>query len=283
MTRVFVSYSNLDRPIAEMLVHDLQKLSVDVWYDQFEVLVGHDIADKVYEGLLSADFVAVVLTRKSVASRWVQEELSFAKQASIARCGRHILPLLFEQCELPPAIRTLKYADFTGAYDRGFAELARALGFVLVDVRPTPLQGTPLGRIADVLAGPSPRAMTRERARRLLAERIEFSVLAVYYTVKNDFASSGSPDPREPEAEDIELLAHDYNQRALWKSVAEAVVALEREPDAEKREAICQQFRQTLPRRMFFGPAGIKHEANLLADVRSALAVLDAFRVPEAA
>jgi hypothetical protein len=132
--KIFVSYNSKDKGLADSLVKNLQKLSISVWYDAFEIFVGHDITEKVYEGLMSCDYIAVILTKDSVNSPWVKEEINYAKYRSITDNGkRTILPLLYENCEIPPTIATLRYADFRENITKGFNDLARSLGITLLE------------------------------------------------------------------------------------------------------------------------------------------------------
>ena len=124
--KVFISYSSKDRAYAEKLVSSLLLNAVQVWYDQRDIEVGQQIHDRIHDGLLQADFLGVVLTPRSIASAWVHEELSLAKQRELEEHNVIILPLLFEAVTLPLHLRSRKYADFSD-FDSGFQNLMRAL------------------------------------------------------------------------------------------------------------------------------------------------------------
>jgi hypothetical protein len=122
--RVFISHSSKNKPHAQRLASALLLNGIRVWLDDWEILVGHNIYDSVYGGILSSDYLAIVLTRDALDSRWVNEELSFARQRELEERNVIVLPLVFEQIELPLHLRMRKYADFTH-WDRGFGELMR--------------------------------------------------------------------------------------------------------------------------------------------------------------
>lgn len=124
--KVFISYSSKDRAYADRLVDSLRQKGVHVWYDQTEIDVGQNIHDKVLEGLLEVDFLAIVLTPRSLESAWIREELSLAKQRELEEHNVIILPLLFEQVTLPLHLRSRKYANFTD-FNTGFSEMMRAI------------------------------------------------------------------------------------------------------------------------------------------------------------
>lgn len=125
---VFVSYSSKDKVIAEKLVHSLISNGVRVWYDKWEILVGHDIVEKVYDGIKLADYLAIVLTANSIESQWVKEELNFAKIKEIEGRQTVVLPLVFDSVPIPPSLKTKRYADFTQSYEVGLEELLQVFG-----------------------------------------------------------------------------------------------------------------------------------------------------------
>lgn len=130
---VFISYSSKDRRLAETLAADLAGRGLRVWFDKVEILPGHDIIDSVYSAIRNSDFLAVIITRNSVKSKWVKEETEFAKLRQLEAGGITILPLLFGDCETPPHLKNLNHADFRASYGDGLASLlaaveARAVG-----------------------------------------------------------------------------------------------------------------------------------------------------------
>ena len=102
---VFVSYSTKDRHWVEKLVADLGAREVKVWYDRLEILPGKNIFDKVYSAIRNSDVLAVVLTRNAVQSQWVKEETEVAKLQQFERKDITIIPLLFEDCEIPSHLK----------------------------------------------------------------------------------------------------------------------------------------------------------------------------------
>jgi hypothetical protein len=100
---------------------------IDVWLDRFDIDVGDDVHEKIVQGVVDADYVGVLLTASSLASAWVTEELSLAKQRELEERNVILLPLLFEPLTLPLHLRKRKYANFTD-FDAGLRELLRTLG-----------------------------------------------------------------------------------------------------------------------------------------------------------
>jgi TPR repeat protein len=73
MADVFISYSKLDRGVAEALAHDLRSNGLDVWWD-FELYAGDDFHQVIRIEIAKARAVIVVWTESSVNSPWVRGE-----------------------------------------------------------------------------------------------------------------------------------------------------------------------------------------------------------------
>lgn len=127
MPRVFLSHSTQDKDFVENLASRLTKAGLDVWYDKWEIRVGDSIAEKIEDGISASDFLIVVLSKNSVKSPWVRRELDAAITREISRKGAYILPVLAENCEIPPLLAGKRYANFTTTPDQAFEELIEAV------------------------------------------------------------------------------------------------------------------------------------------------------------
>jgi len=123
---VFISHSSKDRDHATRLACALRVNGLRVWYDEWDLLVGHDIYDSVYEGIWRSQYLAILITQASLQSRWVREELTLARKIAFEEERTVILPLLYEKVDLPAHLSTCKYADFMD-FNRGFLQLSRIL------------------------------------------------------------------------------------------------------------------------------------------------------------
>src|SRR4030042_792514 len=101
MTSVFLSHSSKDRDLARRIAKDLKNHSIKVWFDEWEIHVGHSISQMIERGLEKADFVAVLLTKHSVNSGWVEKEWQAKIGEEAAKRKVIILPLLGANCPIP--------------------------------------------------------------------------------------------------------------------------------------------------------------------------------------
>jgi hypothetical protein len=121
--RVFVSHSNRDKPFARKLVEALRGHNLNVWIDERELQVGDSIVAGVSAGLKNAGYLVAVLSKASLASRWVQAELNATLMEELSDKGVAVLPVLIEDCELPTLLRDRVYADFRSDFEVGLQRL----------------------------------------------------------------------------------------------------------------------------------------------------------------
>jgi uncharacterized membrane protein YsdA (DUF1294 family) len=114
----FISYARPDGPFALRLATDLRAAAVDVWLDQLDIQPGDTWDQAVEQALKRCDTLLVVLTPRSVASRSVMDEVSYAIEEN-----KRTLPVLLENCELPFRLRRLQHTDFTNNYDAALRRL----------------------------------------------------------------------------------------------------------------------------------------------------------------
>src|ERR1041385_6830719 len=125
--RVFVSYSRKDKRFVDRLVGDIEAKELPVWLDERALDVGDSIVEGISSGLTDSDYIVVVLSRASVESRWVRAELSAALMRELSGQGTLVLPVLKEDCDVPPLLADRVYADFRRDYEAGLKGLLSVL------------------------------------------------------------------------------------------------------------------------------------------------------------
>ena len=105
MAEVFLSYSRTDRPIAQAIAGELQRLGVDVWWDH-ELIGGDDYRARIAEVLTRSLVATVIWSRRSIESQWVVGE------ASAARERKSLIPITIDGAAPPLDFRPLHTIDF---------------------------------------------------------------------------------------------------------------------------------------------------------------------------
>lgn len=111
---IFLSHSHKDKPFVRRLARDLESRGVRVWIDEAEMMIGDSLVAKIGAAIDSMAFVGAVLSRHSVESPWVTRELEIALNHEIAGRRVKVLPLVIDECIIPPFLVGKLYGDFRG-------------------------------------------------------------------------------------------------------------------------------------------------------------------------
>lgn len=142
---VFLSHSSKDKGFVRELDRALHAHRIDTCLDERDIGLGEDIPSWIYSSIEEASHVCYVISKNSIHSRWVKDELSKASMIENERRGVFVLPILIDDSDVPITVRNKRYADFSNELDKpihetsGFRLLLAALGF---DVDGYKLKGT---------------------------------------------------------------------------------------------------------------------------------------------
>jgi hypothetical protein len=125
-TRVFVSYAYEDHIDATRVAQSLNDADLNVWFGQWHLDPGDDLGKKIADAIRSSDKLVVLLSPRSVASRWVRSEL---EQAQFDRRGIDIIPALLAPCDVPEDLRSRGIVDLTQDNPTGLQELIARLHY----------------------------------------------------------------------------------------------------------------------------------------------------------
>lgn len=114
--RVFLSYSSKDRVAVEKFGDSLRRKGFHIWYDKHEIYIGDEIHSRISEGINQSQYFCVFLSKNSVDSKWVQDELRQAIER-VHSFKAKVLPILLEDCEVPGHLRGINYGDLRDQLD----------------------------------------------------------------------------------------------------------------------------------------------------------------------
>ena len=115
--KIFLSYSRADLDYIATLVDALRKKGADVWFDK-NIRTGEQWDNTLEEQIKTADVFVIVMSKTSVASNNVKDEMSYAKSL-----GKIILPILIEPCEVPMRLARHQFIDFTQDFNWAVSKL----------------------------------------------------------------------------------------------------------------------------------------------------------------
>jgi hypothetical protein len=130
---IFLSHNSADKPFVRKLAERLTESGATVWLDEAQLQIGDSLVDKISEAIHTVDFVAAVISSNSIRSKWVKKELSLALSKEMRRDSVVVLPVVIDDCELPPTLADKLYADFRDPtkFDQSAVKLLRAMGLRL--------------------------------------------------------------------------------------------------------------------------------------------------------
>lgn len=89
----FISYSNRDQEFAQRLHADLQNRGVRCWFAPQDMKIGDRIRQRIDEVIRVHDRLLLVLSENSVASSWVEKEVSTAMESEDEQKRTILFPL----------------------------------------------------------------------------------------------------------------------------------------------------------------------------------------------
>ena len=95
--------------------------------DEWSISVDESIPQRISEGVREADFVLVILSPNAVMSKWVEREWQNKYWDEVNNGDIHVLPILYEDCELSELLKIKRYADFRSSYNDGFEDVLYAI------------------------------------------------------------------------------------------------------------------------------------------------------------
>jgi len=123
---VFISYAHGDAEFAQRLIADLSAAGHACWIDTSQIKGGDEWITTIAEGIINSYAFVVIVTRQALQSRWVQDEILWARKKN-----KLIIPLLLEDVLHEPHFIILTsyqgVALFDSDYARALPKLLRSL------------------------------------------------------------------------------------------------------------------------------------------------------------
>lgn len=131
--RVFLCHASQDKPAVRELCQRLGAEGwIDPWLDEEKLLPGQDWDLEIEKAVEAADVVIVCVSNRSVSKEgYVQKEIRKVLDIALEKPEEtiFIIPLRFEDCELPRRLRTWHYVDYfpAGQRSRAYQRLLQSL------------------------------------------------------------------------------------------------------------------------------------------------------------
>jgi TIR domain len=126
---VFLSHSVKNKAVASALADTLRRHGVPVWYSSTNIRSAQDWIEEIGKGLSRCDWFLLLLSKASVASKWVKMELNYALNHS--QYDDHILSIKIEDCnheDLSWTLGIFQMVHFNGKSNAGYEEILKTWG-----------------------------------------------------------------------------------------------------------------------------------------------------------
>lgn len=124
---IFVLHGTKDHAFAVDLIYQLRRNGYGASFEDCEIASEESIATNVFDSLRPSDIVIAVVSSASVASKWIREGLNAEILQRIQSARSRILPVLIEDCILPPPLGHARSVDFRESREEGMSTLLEAL------------------------------------------------------------------------------------------------------------------------------------------------------------
>src|SRR5579871_3147040 len=97
---IFISHATPDKAFVQELHEKLKAQGIDAWIDRRELTGGNALEPEIKDAIAESSQVLVVLSPKTINSRWVTKEVQYALELQMTRKdGFKVIPLLTDGIE----------------------------------------------------------------------------------------------------------------------------------------------------------------------------------------
>lgn len=125
---VFISYSHKDAGFVDRLAIRLLEHNIKVWKDAMKIIAGDSFVNKIKAGIEGASYFCIVLSQNALKSKWVKKEINQALIQESKQKGIGILPILIDDCEIPPLLSDRIFVDFRKDFHSGLIQILSVVG-----------------------------------------------------------------------------------------------------------------------------------------------------------
>ena len=118
----FISYSRQEVTFVDSFTRELEKHGIRTWVDFRNLVPGHPWQEQLDEGVANAAAVLLVVSKSSMASGPVKDEVKKSLAA-----GRRIVMIIFEPCTIYSDLKEREWVDFTRDFPSATEQLKSIL------------------------------------------------------------------------------------------------------------------------------------------------------------
>lgn len=261
----FISYSRANSDFAVRLAKDLKAAGYDVWLDQLDIPTGARWDDELEKALRKCSTFLIILSPESIASQNVKDEIGYAIDS-----GKHILPVMIKQCDVPFRMRRFQYVDFTkDDYDERFTDIKALLSNTAqlptateAEKSSSPAK-TPVPKVAEPK---KPQATATSSSRKLLPWLLGGGAAVIVIIILVVSLSGGSETPAEPAASSPAISNTNTSAPAEPTDAPAEPTTVPEEPASEPQPFFTEEFDGDLSHWSSFVTSGDENRMNVFTE-----------------
>lgn len=109
--KVFISYSCKDKKIVKSFAENLEKNSIEIWFDEWSLHAGENIISSVESGISKSDFLLLMLSDNSLNSGWVDKEWKNKYHLEVKSGNVKVIVIRIHECAVPGFLADKKYVN----------------------------------------------------------------------------------------------------------------------------------------------------------------------------
>lgn len=109
MAKIYISYNNKDHNIAQKISDELKTADHEILIDVDTLLPGEDITSTLFNALRKSEIMIVIITKNSINSKWVQNEIGAALSYTAERPNFGFFPIVIGDAVIPDSIKHKLY------------------------------------------------------------------------------------------------------------------------------------------------------------------------------
>lgn len=134
---IFMSYSRREVGFVDQLTNQLEEKGFRVWLDYRSLIPGSPWKTQIEKGLDESEVILLVVSKESMASKYVELEWRQVIQEE----DKRIVLAIFEAVDLPDVLEQYEWVDFRGNFKAGIDELVGQLESPVEEEHPVPETG----------------------------------------------------------------------------------------------------------------------------------------------
>jgi hypothetical protein len=132
-TKAFVSYNHADKEIAVKIATVLKAHGIEVWFDEWKIVLSDSIEEEISKGLQATHFVFLI-SKNTDNSRYQKREFLSSLSNFINSGTPKIIPILLDDAMTPELIKDIKHHHYEGGTKNDWDNIIGSITGKLPDI-----------------------------------------------------------------------------------------------------------------------------------------------------